>query len=82
MDTPCVTVRRCGDRWGVTHKGLDWFLAEFSLWQDAIGYARGLAVANQNSIVEGEDPQGRVALRESFWTDEAGAIRVQYEPKP
>lgn len=82
MDMPCVTVRRCGDRWGVTQRGLGWFLAEFSLWQDAIDYARGLAVANQNSIVEGEDSQGRVALREIFWTDESGAVRVQYEPKP
>lgn len=82
MDMPCVTVQRCGDGWGVTHKGLGWFLAEFSLWQDAMDYARGLAAANQNSIVEGEDSRGRVALREIFWTDEAGEMRVQYEPKP
>jgi len=29
MEVPCVTVRHIGDRWGVTQKGLDWFLAEF-----------------------------------------------------
>lgn len=81
MDMPCVTVRRSGDRWGVSHKGLDWFLAEFILWQDAIDYARAVAVENQNSILEVKD-QGRVALREIFWTDESGAMRVQYEPKP
>jgi hypothetical protein len=28
------------------------------------------------------DPKGHVALREIFWMDEAGAIRVQYETKP
>jgi hypothetical protein len=77
MDMPCVTVRRTGDRWGVTQKGLGWFLAEFTLWQDAIDYACGLAVASQNSIVEGEDFQGRVALRQIFSTDAAGVVRVQ-----
>ncbi len=82
MDMPCVSVRRNGDRWGVTHKGFDWFLAEFALWEDAIDYARGVAAANQNSVVEGEDPKGRVALREIFWTDESGSMRVQYEMKP
>ncbi|HUI62150.1 MAG TPA: hypothetical protein VLX90_18135 [Steroidobacteraceae bacterium] len=77
MEMPCVTVRRVGDRWGVTQKGLDWFLAEFVLWQDAIDYARGLAVANENSIVEGEDFQGRLALRQVFSTDGSGVIHVQ-----
>ncbi len=78
MDIPCVTVRRTGDRWGVTQKGLNWFLAEFTLWQDAMDYARGLAVASQNSIVEGEDLQGRVALRQIFSTDATtGVVRVQ-----
>jgi hypothetical protein len=76
MDMPCVTVRRTRDRWGVTHRGLGWFLAEFTLWQDAVDYARGLAVANRNAIVEGEDSQGRVTLRQIFWTDVAGAVRL------
>ena len=77
MDITCVTVRRTGDRWGVTHKGLNWFLAEFTLWQDAIDYARGLAVACRNSVVEGEDFQGRLALRQVFSTDATGVVRVQ-----
>lgn len=77
MEVPCVTVRRIGDRWGVTQKGLDWFLAEFTLWQDAIDYARGLAVASENSIVEGEDFQGRVLLRQVFSTDASGVVHVQ-----
>ncbi len=77
MEVPCVTVRRVGDRWGVTQKGLDWFLAEFSLWQDALDYARGLAVASEQSIVEGEDFQGRVLLRQVFSTDASGVVHVQ-----
>jgi hypothetical protein len=77
MEVPCVTVRRIGDRWGVTQKGLDWFLAEFSLWQDALDYARGLAVVSEQSIVEGEDFQGRVLLRQVFSTDASGVVHVQ-----
>jgi hypothetical protein len=77
MEVPCVTVRRIGDRWGVTQKGLDWFLAEFALWQDAIDYARGLAVASENSILEGEDLQGRVLLRQMFCTDASGVVHMR-----
>ena len=77
MEMPCVRVRRVGDRWGVTQMGLDWFLAEFTQWQDAIDYARGVAVASKNSIVEGEDFQGRVSLRQVCSTDASGVIHVQ-----
>jgi hypothetical protein len=77
MDMPCVTVRRTGDRWGVTQNGLDWFLAEFTVWQDAIDYARGLAVTSRNSMVEGEDFQGRISLRQIFSTDASGVVHVR-----
>jgi len=77
MDMICVTVRRIGDHWGVTQKGLNWFLAEFAQWQDALDYARGLAVANRISVVEGEDFEGRLALRQIFSTDATGVVRVQ-----
>lgn len=77
LELPCVTVRRVGDRWAVTQKGLGWSLAEFVLWQDALDYARGLAVASENSIVEGEDFQGRVSLRQIFSTDASGVVHVQ-----
>ena len=77
MDMPCVRVRRVGERWGVTQKGLDWFLAEFASWQDAIDYARGVAVASENSVVEGEDFLGRVSIRQLFTRDASGVIHVQ-----
>jgi hypothetical protein len=77
MDIPCVRVRRIRDRWGVTQKGLAQILAEFTLWQDAVDYARGVAAENQNSLVEGEDSHGRVILRQIFSTDAAGVVCVR-----
>jgi hypothetical protein len=77
MDMQCVSVRRVGDRWGVTQKGLDWFLAEFSVWQDALDYARALAVTSERSMLEGEDVPGHVSLRQLFFTDATGVIHVQ-----
>jgi hypothetical protein len=74
---PCLCVQRSGDRWGVTQKGRDQFLAEFTLWQDAVDYARGLAVQNQNCLVEGEDSRGRLILRQIFSTDAAGVVCVR-----
>src|SRR5579863_308307 len=74
---PCLCVRRAGDRWGVAQKGLGQFLAEFTLWQDAMDYARGLAVENQNCLVEGEDSRGRLILRQIFSTDAAGVVCVR-----
>jgi len=77
MDLPRVRVRRCGARWGVTAKGGDWILADFALWQDAVDYARTLAVAEGNSIVEEEDTQGRLTLRQLFTLDPSGIVRVR-----
>lgn len=77
MDMPCMTVRRSGDRWGVAQKGLGWFVAEFALWEDAVDYARGLAVEHHNSMVEGEDCYGRVTLRQIFSTDASGVLHVR-----
>jgi hypothetical protein len=77
MDMPCVRVRRVGERWGVTQQGLDWFLAEFTLWQDALDYARALAVTSEHAMLEGEDSPGHVALRQIFSTDASGVIHVQ-----
>lgn len=78
MDVACVrVVHRSADRWAVTQRGLDWFLAEFSAWEDALDYARSLAVTSREAILEGEDRNGRLALRQSFSTDAAGVIRIQ-----
>ena len=73
-----MSVRRLGQGLRESlRKGLDWFLAEFALWQDALDYARGLAAASERSMVEGEDFEGRVALRQVFSRDASGVIHVQ-----
>ena len=77
MGVTCVSVRRNGNRWGVTETGLGWFLAEFSSWEDAVDYARTLAVVRDQSIIEGEDRDGRLALREVFSADAGGVVRVR-----
>jgi len=77
MGVKCVKVQRSGARWGVTESGLGWTLAEFSTWEDALDYARALAVAGDGSVVEGEDGNGRLTMREAFSTDAGGVIRIQ-----
>ena len=78
VNVACVrVVHRAADRWAVTQRGLDWFLAEFSVWEDALDYARSLAVTSREAILEGEDRDGRLALRQSFSTDAGGVIRIQ-----
>jgi hypothetical protein len=76
MSVTYVKVRRSGTRWGVTETGLGWVLAEFSQWEDALDYARTLAVSREQSILEGEDDSGRLTFRQSFSADADGVVRV------
>jgi hypothetical protein len=77
MGVKCVKVRRSGARWAVTESGLGWTLAEFSSWEDALDYARALAVAGDGSVVEGEDGNGRLTMREALSTDAGGVMRIE-----
>ena len=77
MSVPCVKVTRNGSRWGVTESGLNWFLAEFSAWEDALDYARSVALARQESMIEGEDLSGKLTLRQRFSTDDGGIVRIR-----
>ena len=63
-------------RWGVTEFGLGWTLAEFSSREDALDYARAVAVSGDGSVIEGEDGDGRLTLREASSTDAGGLIRI------
>lgn len=76
MSVPCVSVRRKGNGWAVTETGLNWFLAEFPVWEDALDYARRIAIARESSIIEGEDPSGQLTLRQLFSTDAGGVVRI------
>ncbi len=77
MSVTCVSVRRKGDGWGVTETGLNWFLAEFTTWEDALDYARRVALAREESMIEGEDPSGQLTLRQLFSTDAGGVVRIR-----
>lgn len=80
MDINCVNVRRTSDGWGVTQPGLDCFLAEFPLWDDAFDYARSLALTFHEAIVESEDRDGRVTVRQVLATDARGVVRIRSLP--
>ncbi len=77
MPIPCVCVRRTNEHWGVTQKGLERFLEKFTLWQDAVDCACGLAAENKHSLLEREDFRRRIVLRRIFSTDAAGGVCVR-----
>ena len=76
MNVPCFKVIRIGHRWGVTELSLDWVLAEFDEREYAIDYARALATANDEAVLEGEDEFGRLEIRHIFSTDTSGVMRM------
>jgi|HubBroStandDraft_1064217.scaffolds.fasta_scaffold00078_6 hypothetical protein len=80
MHVTRVRVQRTGNRWGVTQSGLSELLAVYASWEDAIDYARGLAAGKAASIVEGEDQEGRLTLRQLFRTDARGVVHVRVLP--
>ncbi|HEV8019530.1 MAG TPA: DUF2188 domain-containing protein [Steroidobacteraceae bacterium] len=62
--------------WGVTLNGDEAPLATFARWDDAVDYARGLAIENGDCVLEGEDRNGRLSVREEFYSDATGAVCV------
>jgi hypothetical protein len=71
-----VRVQPSEGNWGVTLNGDDAPLARFARWDDALDYARGLAIENGDCVFEGEDRNGRIAVREEFYADASGAVCV------
>jgi hypothetical protein len=71
-----VRVRPSEGIWGVILNGEEAPLATFARWDDAIDYARGLAIENGDCVLEGEDRSGRLAVREEFYSDASGAVCV------
>jgi hypothetical protein len=65
-----------GSQWGVTERGSDWILAEFDDRDYAIDYARALATATAEAILEGEDELGQLQVRHVFSTDQAGVMSM------
>jgi hypothetical protein len=76
MSVPCYKVIRLGQRWGVTERSVNWVLAEFDEADFAVDYARALATATDEAILEREDERGRLEIRHVFSTDPAGLMRM------
>ncbi len=76
MNIQCVRVSRTRRGWGVSELGLDWILAEFDQREDALDYARAVAIASGTAILEREDEFGRLEMRLLFSIDPAGVIRM------
>jgi len=76
MKIPCFKVMPMGRRWGVTERSLDWVLAVFDDLDFAIDYARALATASDEAILDREDELGRLEMRHVFSTDNAGNLRM------
>jgi hypothetical protein len=77
MHMSYVRVLRSGGGWGVSQSGSRELLAVYASWEDAIDHARGLAAGRGAAIVEGEDRQGRLALRQLFRTDARGVVHMR-----
>ncbi len=76
MQVPYFKVVRLGRRWGVTERSLDGVLAEFEERDFAIDYARALATATDEAVLDREDELGRLVMRHVFFTDHAGILRM------
>jgi len=76
MNVPCYKVIRLGHRWGVTERNVSWVLAEFDDPDYALDYARALATATDEAILEREDERGRLEVRHVFSTDHSGLLRM------
>ncbi len=76
----CVRVVRMAQAWGVVQSGIDGTLAVFEERDDALDYARSIAITSLESILEGEDELGQLERRQALSTDTSGVIRCQPLP--
>ena len=72
-----VRVHLNGGTWTVTLSGEDTPQARFARWDDAMDYARGLAIENTDAILEAEDPDGHFVVREEFVSDSIGVVQMR-----
>lgn len=80
VDTPCLRVSRTGTRWTVTHRGFAGSLGNFESRDDALDYARSVAINSAEAVVEAEDDAGRLDMRQSFTTSITGTVTVTTFP--
>ncbi len=74
---PCIRVLRMDAGWGVAESPDGECLARFEAREDAVDYARLIAIDNPESILEAEDELGTLTLRQQLSTDAMGVIRLR-----
>jgi hypothetical protein len=77
---PCLRVSRAGNHWTVTQRGFAESLAEFESRDEALNHARAVAVKAAEAVVEAEDADGRLDMRQSFTTSASGTVTVTTFP--
>jgi hypothetical protein len=79
-DILSLRVSRAGIRWNVTQRGLARPPADFVSRDEALDYARGVAVKAAEAVVEAEDDAGRLDMRQSFTSSATGTVTVTTFP--
>jgi hypothetical protein len=78
MQVTFVRVQPSGGIWGVTLNGDEAApLSKFTRLHDAVDYARSLAAENARSILECQNRNGRLEVREEFYSDESGDLNIR-----
>jgi hypothetical protein len=80
VEIPCLRVSRVGSHWTITQRGFAGSLAEFESRDEALDHARAVAVKAAEAVVEAEDADGRLDMRQSFTTSASGTITVTTFP--
>jgi hypothetical protein len=80
VEIPCLRVSRAGNRWTITQRGFAGSLAEFESRDEALDHARAVAVKAAEAVVEAEDADGRLDMRQSFTTSASGTVTVTMFP--
>jgi hypothetical protein len=80
VQIPCLRVSRAGSHWTITQRGFAGTLAEFESRDEALDHARAVAVKATEAVVEAEDADGRLDMRESFTTSASGTVTVTTFP--
>jgi hypothetical protein len=80
VEIPCLRVSRAGSHWTITQRGFAGSLAEFESRDEALDHARAVAVKAAEAVVEAEDTDGRLDMRQSFTTSATGTVTVTTFP--
>jgi hypothetical protein len=80
VEIPCLRVSRTGSHWAITQRGFAGSLAEFESRDEALDHARAVAVKAAEAVVEAEDADGRLDMRQSFTTSASGTVTVTTFP--